>query len=117
MRTSIELLDKALEGGDTQRELSRKLGMTSSTLSVARHRKRLSPTAAGALAAYIGADVPLWTALAALEAEPPSQQRDSLFKKLEAAIEAFERAQPIAVPWRPGFGTQLRWDPPPVRNL
>lgn len=87
MHSSIELIDKALEGGDTQRELSRKLGMASSTLSVARTRKRLSPTAAGTLAAHIGADAVLWTAIAALEAEPKSRQRDELLKRLLDRLE------------------------------
>lgn len=81
---SIDLLQTALEGGDTTRELSRKLGMNSNALNVARHRGRLSPTAAGALATYIGHDTALWTAIAALEAEPPSEQQRSLLTKLLA---------------------------------
>lgn len=90
MQSSIDLLDKAMEGGDSQRELSRKLGMSSSTLSVARHRKHLSPTQAGTLAAWIGADVTLWTALAALEAEPKSRQRDSLMETLMKRLQNVE---------------------------
>lgn len=88
MTCSIDLLDKALEGGDTQRELSRKLGMTSSTLSVARHRKRLSPTAAGTLARWVGLDPTPWMALAAVEAEPKSRLRDALLDTLQKQLKS-----------------------------
>jgi hypothetical protein len=81
-KNTIGLLDFALEGGDSTREIARRIGLSSNTLNVARHRGRLSPTAAGALATYLGKDPVLWTAMAAIEAEPPSPLRDQLMARL-----------------------------------
>lgn len=83
---TIELLDFALAGGDSARELARKLDLGDNTLNVARHRGRLSPTAAGTLASHVGKDPVLWTAVAAMEAEPPSPQRDSLIEKITKTL-------------------------------
>jgi transposase-like protein len=83
--TSLDLLRFALEGGDSSRELSRRLGLNPNALNLARHRGRLSPTAAGALAAHVGLDPTYWTAIAAMEAEPDSAQKTSLLQRLKAA--------------------------------
>lgn len=87
MHTTLELLDTALRGGDSERELSRMLKLGSSTLGVARHRGRLSPKAAGTLAAHIGLDPTPWMALAALEAEKPDGQLQILRARIAAQID------------------------------
>lgn len=84
MTTTLDLLDKALTGGDSERELSRMLKLGSSTLGVARHRGRLSPKAAGALAGHIGLDPIPWIALAALEAE--TKDRDARLDMLKKRV-------------------------------
>ncbi len=85
-QSTLALLDKALEGGDSERELSRMLRLGSSTLGVARHRGRLSPQAAGTLAAHIGLDPTPWIALAALEAEKASPRLEILRKRIVANL-------------------------------
>ena len=87
MHTTLELLDTALKGGDSERELSRLLKLGSSTLGVARHRGRLSPKAAGTLAAHIGLDPTPWIALAAIEAEKPDSHLNILRSRIGAQID------------------------------
>ena len=84
--STIGLLHFALAGGDSARELSRRLEMNANGLNVAQHRQRLSPTAAGKLAKYVGLAPELWIALAALEAEPISNSRDSLMADIKRRI-------------------------------
>lgn len=84
MPTTLDLLDKALKGGDSERELSRLLKLGSSTLGVARHRGRLSPKAAGTLAGHIGLDPIPWIALAALEAE--TKDNDTRLQQLRRTV-------------------------------
>jgi len=79
---TIDLVDIAIQGGDSTREIARKLGMNSNALHVAKSRGRLSPTATGTLAAHLGKDPITLIALAALEAEPPSHQRDTLLRRV-----------------------------------
>jgi len=82
MDRSLDLLDRATQTGDSEREISRLIGLKSSTLGVARHRGHLSPVAAGALAAHLGLDPALWTAIAAFETAPQTSKTRSLLARL-----------------------------------
>ena len=84
MRTTLDLLGRALEG-QTNVSLARKLNVYSSALSKARDRGRLSPILAGQVAHQLGEDVVYWTAIAALEAERPGRARDKLFRAIRRA--------------------------------
>ena len=67
---SLDLLDSAIKKtGMSERGLSRELGLSSSALSVARHKGNLSPAIAATLAEHIGEDVAKWTLTAVAEAE------------------------------------------------
>ena len=84
--STMDLLRFALDGGDSTREISRKLGLSSNALNVARSRGRLSPTAAGMLAAHLGRDPLLWMAIAAAEAEPAPPQKEFLLERIANAL-------------------------------
>lgn len=94
---SIDLVMSALEGGDTGREIARKIGFQPNLLHVSRTRGRLSPTAAGTLAAHIGLDPVLWTALAALEAEPATVQRDTLISEIKRRLKTTLTSSRVAL--------------------
>jgi hypothetical protein len=68
MDTSITLLYRALEQ-KSQGDWVRALNLSDSTFSMAKKRKRLSPTLAGVLAEELHEDVEHWIAVAAIEAE------------------------------------------------
>lgn len=90
--TTLDLLNKALLTGGSERELSRTLRLASSTLSVGRHRGRLSPAAAGRVAAHMGLDPVPWIALAALEAEKSTPVLETLRKRITAQLRSFAHA-------------------------
>lgn len=75
---TMQLLDRAAAHFASQREMSKALGFSATTLGNARMRGRLSPVVAGMLARELGEDVIYWTAIAALENEKPSKARDTL---------------------------------------
>ncbi len=72
MQTTMQLLDKALAIKPSAYAWCNDLGLSKSTLAVAKHRGRLAPAVAGGLAMKLGEDVQEWIAIAALEAEPDS---------------------------------------------
>ncbi len=86
MPTTMQLLDTALRVDPSAAAWCKKLGVSRNTLAVAKVRGRLSPTIAGSIAKELGQDERDWISLAALEAEPPSNMRDTLMKRLSASI-------------------------------
>lgn len=82
-RTTLELLDKAMQTYTSQRALSAALGFSPATIGTARTRGRLSPTVAGLLAAALGEDQVFWIALAGIEGDKPSASRDKLLRGAE----------------------------------
>lgn len=70
MKSTLDLLDMALETAKSPSALSVALHMHRNTLTRARAAGRLSPIAAGKIADHIGQPIAEWMALAALEAEP-----------------------------------------------
>lgn len=81
MPTTMTLLKKALE---THRAAhwARTFNLTDSALTQAKKRGRLSPILAGKFAHELGEDETQWIAIAGLEAEPPSRERDELLARL-----------------------------------
>ena len=77
MPTTMTLLDRALE---LQRAAAwaRVLNISEAAMSLARKRGRLSPTLAGNLAIRLGENPEHWIAVAAMEAEPESQLKNTL---------------------------------------
>jgi len=80
MKTTLDLLARAVEG-QTNTALAIELNVYSSAFSKARERGRLSPILPG----LVAEDVTYWTALAALEAHPPSAARDQLRRAIRRA--------------------------------
>lgn len=72
MQTTMDLLSKALALNPSAYAWCKDLGLSKSTLAVAKHRGRLAPAVAGGIAMKLGVDVEHWIAVAALEAEPES---------------------------------------------
>jgi|GEM_PF-1568046 len=70
MRTTLDLLNKAMKTASSERALSIELQLNPTTLATARRRGQLSPIVAGKLADRLGEPIAEWIALAALEAEP-----------------------------------------------
>lgn len=81
MTSSIDLLNKALEG-QRKSDLARELGLSNSIFTMAAKRGRLSPTLAGALAGKLQENPEHWIAIAALEAEPEGPLRETLMKRI-----------------------------------
>lgn len=81
MPTTMNLLNKALE---KQRAAAwaRAFNITEGALSLAKRRGRLSPILAGKIAHELGENEQQWIALAGLEAEPASEERDELMTRL-----------------------------------
>lgn len=84
METTLQLLEKALATGKSQRALSRDLGLADTALGAAKHRGSLSPVAAGQLAAMLGEPVDHWIAIAVIESEPKSRVTEQLRKALRS---------------------------------
>jgi len=70
MKTTLDLLQKALVDAPSERQLSISLKLAPTTLAIARSRGRLSPIVAGKIADRLGEPIAEWMALAALESEP-----------------------------------------------
>lgn len=85
MQRTLELLERALSKGQSARELSKTMGLTATTLAVAKHRGSLSPVVAGQLAEFVGEDIEHWMALAAIEAAPRSRVTDHLKRAITTA--------------------------------
>lgn len=85
MHTTMQLLHKALaERALTEADWCRELGISRTSLSVAKTRGRLSPVVAGNLARLLGEDMEHWIAVAALEAQPNTYGRNKLQALLRA---------------------------------
>lgn len=78
MTKTLDLLDRAIARFKSERATSLALGLGATTLGAARSRGHLSPTVAGVIAQELGEDEMFWIALAAVEGERPSAQRDRL---------------------------------------
>lgn len=78
MKTTMQLLHKALAQEPSASFWCRELQMHRTTLTASKMRGRLSPTIAGNLARLLGEDVSYWVNVAALEAEPPTYGREKL---------------------------------------
>ena len=91
MNSTMQLLDKAIKQAQaedppvSERAFSKRIGLSHAALSVARSRNRLSPIAAGQIAAQIGEDVEHWMALAAIEAQKKSRVTERLRRLIEGA--------------------------------
>lgn len=79
---TMELLDKALKEASAY-EWQRRLGLSEQALGVSKHRGRLSPAIAGALAEQLGEDVDRWIVVAALEGERESACKDRMVQRYE----------------------------------
>jgi len=82
MHHTLELLNRAVAKADSERELSRALGLKPTTLSSARSRGHLSPTVAALVAARLGEDELYWTAIAGLESEKANPHREKLIRRM-----------------------------------
>lgn len=82
MQTTMDLFSKAIAFQPSAEAWCRELGLSKSTLSVAKVRGRLSPCIAGALAIKLGEDATKWIAIAALEAEPESSYKTALLSRV-----------------------------------
>lgn len=86
--TTLDLLDRAVRHSDSERALSRSLGLADNTLSTARQKGRLSPGIAAALAAHMGESVLIWTLVAVQEGE----RSEAIRTRLADMQAGFERA-------------------------
>ena len=86
MLTSLDLFAKAMAHTPNQAFWCRELGLKRNTLSAAKARGRLSPTIAATLATLLHEDATAWTAIAGLEAEPPSRARDKMLTQLRTLV-------------------------------
>ena len=82
MKTTMELLDRALEIKRAA-TWANELNVTRASFSMAKTKKRLSPVLAGSLAIKLGENPEHWIAIAALEAEPETP----LLKVLKSRFE------------------------------
>lgn len=87
MNSTQQLLGVALERHNAT-FWAREIGIKPEALYMAKKRGRLSPTIAGALARFIGENVEHWICIAALEAEPESQEKTRLAKMVGARSES-----------------------------
>ena len=81
MPTTMTLLRRALEAHKAA-HWAREFNLTDSALTQAKKRGRLSPLLAGKFAHELGEDEKQWIAIAGLEAEPPSPERDEMLARL-----------------------------------
>ena len=111
METTMDLLEKLKEPSNAKlkpRDICAALGVNRTALSVARLRGRLTPILAGGIADMIGEDVKHWVAIAAIEAEPKTKQRDYLLSMVAKSL--LQRvAASISGPRTGRFGPYLGW--------
>lgn len=81
MPTTMALLKRALDAHKAA-HWARMFNLTDSALTQAKKRGRLSPLLAGKFAHELGEDEAQWIAIAGLEAEPPSRDRDEMLARL-----------------------------------
>ncbi len=86
MLTSIDLLNAALKHTPNQSFWCKELGVSRNVLSTTKARGRLSPTVAANLARLLAEDEAGWTAIAGLEADPPSYARDKMLMRLSTLV-------------------------------
>lgn len=77
MKTA-DLVERALLTGKPLANISADLGLNANALAVAKHKGRLSPAVAAALAAYLGEPVARWTLAAVMEGERSAPLRRRL---------------------------------------
>jgi plasmid maintenance system antidote protein VapI len=82
--TTVELLVAALRAtGLSARELARRLRIRDeNALNLDRHRGKLTPTHAAAVAKLLNKDADLWFTVAAIEKEPESTLKQEAMKRL-----------------------------------
>lgn len=88
MYTTIDLLNRAKDVIPSDAEWCRRLGISRTTLTVARTRGRLTPTVAGAMAQAISEDPKHWIAVAALEAAPEGHLNQQLWNALHTGAKS-----------------------------
>lgn len=81
MKTTMQLLDKALET-EPAPFWHKELNLARSTLHTSRSRGHLSPAIAGALAEKLGENVDQWIVIAAMESEKDSACKERMMKRL-----------------------------------
>lgn len=88
MPTTMTLLNEALKAHKAA-HWTRTFNLSNSTITQAKKRGRLSPILAGKFAKELGQDAKQWIAIAGLEAEPPSRERDEMLADLaQVSIES-----------------------------
>lgn len=90
MEQSITLLHRALEGKQ-QKDLAKRLGVATSTLSKAKERGSLSPSLAGAIAIELHEPAEHWIAVAGLEQERASSVREKVIRHLTRLTKLYWR--------------------------
>lgn len=83
MQTTMDLLQRATTIQPSDAEWCRNLGVSRTTLTVARTRGHLTPIVAGAIAQRLELDPIEWTARAAIEAAPESSLKSMMSRTLE----------------------------------
>jgi hypothetical protein len=81
MKSTLDLLSKALKT-HTASDWARTFEISPSAITNARQRGRLSPVMAGNFAIKLGEDATQWIAIAALEAEPESDYKRALLRRV-----------------------------------
>ena len=84
MKSTLQLIDKALAQQPSAKFWCDQLGVSRNVLAVAKIRGRLSPTVAGNLARLLGEPVDDWIVIAALEGEPETPGRSKLLRTVKA---------------------------------
>lgn len=104
MPTTMTLLQRAL-AVKRAAAWARTFNITESAFAQAKKRQRLSPTMAGKLAHELGEDETKWIAVAGLEAEPPSVERDAMLMRLAGAMKSLiQRVRSLASNSGPSTG-------------
>jgi hypothetical protein len=93
MGKTMELLNRALEMQPSAEQWCKELKLSRSALAVAKHRGRLAPGVAGAIAIKLGENPIQWIATAAMEAEPESPIKDRLLKQLTSLYKKLSRCR------------------------
>lgn len=81
MKHTMDLFAKALKVQHAA-AWANELNLTRATFSMAKKKQRLSPVLAGNLAIKLGEDATQWIAIAALEAEPESDYKKALLRRV-----------------------------------
>lgn len=103
MQTTMDLFSKALSVQPSAKRWCDELGVTRNTLAVAKIRGRLSPAIAGGLAIKLGENPIHWIAVAAIEAEPEGELKNTLAGRLTSLY--FYWVQGVAFFQRPRRST------------